>query len=264
MEIENRVAIVTGAGRGLGRAVAEALASAGAKVVVADIEEETARETERLIEAGGGQAIAVVADVTRHKDVARTVYEAEARFGGLDILINNAGGTSDAGFPDSDQDDWERCLRLNLHGPMLAIQAAVPTMQRRSAGAIVNVSSIAGVVNGPYPWPEYAAAKAGLLRLTEAMSAALALKGIRVNAVAPNYILTEQVKQDLGRMTPKQREAIPPPLSTPEEVAGAIISLVRDDSITGQTLLWWFDEPHLAPADRVHGWLPTGTGAESG
>lgn len=257
MEIENKRAIVTGAARGLGRAIAETLASSGARVIVVDIDESGLEETVRRIVGLGGEAFGFKADVTAPDDVSRMVAEAEIRLGGLEILINNAGGPPQTGFPTTDRAEWERCVRLNLHGPMLTIQSALPLMRRTGAAAIVNVASIAGVVNGPSPWPEYAAAKAGLIRLTEAIAAELASHGIRVNAVAPNFVLTERIKEQLAQMTTEQREAIPPPLSTPEEVAEAIIALIRDESVSGRTLMWWFDEPHLAPADRVHAWLPT-------
>jgi hypothetical protein len=160
MEIEGRVAIVTGAGAdGTGRAIALALAGRDASVVVGDIDPDGGRETVDRIEALGARAAFVRADVRVQVDIRVMAAFAEQAFGGLDILVNNAGNTWAPHFPDCPPEHWEAALDLNLRGPMFAIQVALGAMRRRGGGAIVNVSSVAGLGYGTHDSPEYAAAE---------------------------------------------------------------------------------------------------------
>lgn len=256
MNLDGAVAIVTGAARGTGRGLALRLAGGGASVVGVDIDEPGLAETERLIQQAGGTSVHYVADVTSAAAARGSVEAAEERFGRLNILVNNAGGVGSPNYPEADVESWDRCLRLNLHGPMLMMQASLPALKRAGAGSIVNMSSVAGIVNGASPFPEYAAAKAGLIRATEAVSSWMDQHKVRVNCVAPNFILTDEIRAMLDAMSPAEREALPPPISSIEEVAEAVVRLIEDDTVNGRCLVFWFDTPHLAPADRVDAWLP--------
>jgi NAD(P)-dependent dehydrogenase (short-subunit alcohol dehydrogenase family) len=254
VELANRVALVTGSAMGTGRAIAVRLAAEGMRVVVADIDRAGCEETVRRIRADGGEARMVEADVTREPMVRSMVGFAEAEFDWLDVLVNNAGGTRPPHFPDGPGERWRSCLELNLLGPMYAIQAAVPALRRRGGGAIVNVASIAGVGGGAYGAPEYAAAKAGLIRLTEALADLRERDGIRVNCLAPNWILTDRTREVIAAMSDEQRAALPPPLSTPEDIAEGVVRLLRDDDLAGRVLMWWRERPHLVPERRWSAW----------
>jgi NAD(P)-dependent dehydrogenase (short-subunit alcohol dehydrogenase family) len=226
VEVSGRVALVTGAGAGIGRAVALALAREGATVVAVDVDEAAAEETVGL--AGGGTAVrADVAD----DDELRAAF---AIAGPLDVLVNNAGGVSGPTFPDTPPDRWSAVLDVNLRATMLGIQLALETMRGRG-GAIVNVSSIAGVGYGPHGAPEYAAAKAGVARLTAAL-AWLADDGVRVNCICPDWVDTPAARRSLERTTPQERAAAPP-LVPAERVAEAILDLVKDESLAGRVLV---------------------------
>jgi len=226
VELDGQVALVTGAGAGIGHATALALAREGASVVAVDLDEAAARETVRL--AGGGTAVR--ADVM-DDDELRAAF---ATAGPLDVLVNNAGGVSGPTFPEAPPERWSAVLDLNLRATMLGIQLALETM-RGHGGAIVNVSSIAGVGYGPHSAPEYAAAKAGVARLTATL-APLADEGVRVNCICPDWVDTPAARRSLERATPEERAAAPP-LVPVERVAEAILDLVRDDSLAGRVLV---------------------------
>ena len=227
MELGGRVALVTGAGAGIGRAVALALAREGATVVAVDVDEAAAEDTVRL--AGGGTA--VHADVTAD-DELHAAFAAVA--GPLDVLVNNAGGVSSPFFPDAPPKRWSAVLDVNLRATMLATQLALERMRGRG-GAIVNVSSVAGVGYGVHRAPEYAAAKAGVARLTAAL-ATLAEEGVRVNCICPDFVDTPAARRSLERATPEERAAAPP-LVPAERVADAILELVKDESLAGRVLV---------------------------
>ena len=226
MELSGRVALVTGAGAGIGRAVALALAHAGASVVAVDLDEAAAEETVRL--AGGGKAVR--ADVADDEEL-RAAF---AAVGPLDVLVNNAGGVSGPTFPDAPSERWSAILTVNLRATMLGIQLALESMRGRG-GAIVNVSSIAGVGYGPHGAPEYAAAKAGVVRLTAAL-APLADDGVRVNCICPDWVDTPAARRSLEQATAEERAAAPP-LVPAERVADAIVELVKDESLAGRVLV---------------------------
>src|SRR5919198_5652995 len=200
MKLSGCRALVTGAGAGIGRAVALALAREGASVVAVDLDEDAARESVEL--AGSGKALR--ADVA-NDDELRAAFAAAGR---LDVLVNNAGGVSSPYFPDAPLERWSAVLDVNLRATMLATQLALETMRGRG-GAIVNVSSIAGVGYGVPPAPPYAAAKAGVARLTAAL-ATLAEEGVRVNCICPDFVDTPAARQSLERATPEERAAAPP------------------------------------------------------
>jgi len=251
MKTEGRVAIVTGAGaEGSGRAIAMAFAHSGASVVVGDIDPIGGKETVDRIEAAGARAAFVRADVRVRDDIRRLARFAERDFGGLDILVNNAGNTWPPHFPDCPPDHWEAALDLNLRGPMFAIQVALEAMRRRGGGAIVNVSSVAGLGYGPHDSPEYAAAKAGLIRLTATLAPLAETDNVRVNCVVPHWIETEEVKREIAALSPPE-EADVPRLLQPSEVADAVVGLVEDDTLAGRCLVMWCEEPpHLIDPGR--------------
>ena len=226
MELSGRVALVAGAGAGIARAVALALAREGASLVAVDLDEAAAQETLRL--AGGG--IALRADVADDGEL-RAAFAAAAP---LDVLVNNAGGVSGPTFPDAPPERWSAVLDVNLRATMLGIQLALETMRGRG-GAIVNVSSIAGIGYGPHGAPEYAAAKAGVVRLTAAL-APLADDGVRVNCICPDWVDTPAARRSLERATPEERAAAPP-LVPAQRVADAIVELVKDESLAGRVLV---------------------------
>jgi NAD(P)-dependent dehydrogenase (short-subunit alcohol dehydrogenase family) len=242
MELRDRVALVTGGGgAGTGRAVALRLAAEGAAVVVADIDREGGAETVRRVEAVGGRAAFFLADVTSEADMRAAVAFAAETFGALDVLVNSAGAVLRPAFPDP---GWGRTLDLCLRGPMLAIEHALPAMLGRG-GAIVNIASVAGLGTLSNALIEYAAAKAGLIRLTAVLRPLAAGHGIRVNCVVPDWIATPETSASVAAMEPEERVQahVPEVLIPPEHIAGAVVRLVRDDAMAGRVLVCWCDGP---------------------
>ena len=232
MEIRGRAALVTGGSRGIGRAIVERLTEEGADVLIVDVEEPEGAAFFR-------------ADVTRERDVEAMIAEAERCFGGLDILVNNVGNYEEPVFPDAPIEHWTRNLDLNLRSVTLGIHFAVRAMAKRGGGAIVSVASSAGLGFAPHPGPEYATAKAGVMRLTACL-APLAERGIRVNCVCPHTVATEAVRETIERL---QREARPLTwdlegvLLEPEEVAGAVVELIQDETLAGRIMVCRGGEP---------------------
>jgi NAD(P)-dependent dehydrogenase (short-subunit alcohol dehydrogenase family) len=238
VDIARKTGLVTGAGAGIGNAIALRLAAAGAVVVVADTDEEAGTAAVDQIVELGGKASFVRADVTQVADVEAMIADAE-RIGGLDILVNNVGGYEDPVFPDAPIEHWMRNLDLNLRSAMLGIHFSVRAMKDRGGGSIVNVASTAGLGLSPHPGPEYAAAKAGIVRLTACL-APLADQGIRVNCVCPYTVATPTVRRTITDLQARGEE-LPPPLKAtllePEEVADAAFALIADESMAGRVLL---------------------------
>ena len=226
MEIRGKTALVTGGSRGIGQAIVERLTKEGADVLIVDVE-----EPER--------AAFFRADVTREDDVEQMIAEAERRFGGLGIFVNNVGNYEGPVFPDAPMEHWTRTIDLNLRSVMLGIHFAVQAMAKRGGGAIVNIASTAGLGFASHPGPEYAAAKAGVMRLTACL-ASLGERGIRVNCVCPHTVATEAVRETIERL---QREARPLTwdlegvLLEPEEVAAAVVDLIQDDTLAGRIIV---------------------------
>jgi NAD(P)-dependent dehydrogenase (short-subunit alcohol dehydrogenase family) len=221
MNIDGAVALVTGAAAGTGRAIAFRLAAEGARVMVADVDLDGGADTAAAIEAAGGTARFVAADVTSRESVVEMVASCVRVYGGLDILVNNAGGAEKPPFPDTPVAELDRCLDLNLRGPLHAIQEALPAMAARGGGAIVNIASVGGTPGGPDNYPAYNAAKAGLIRLSETLRPACAARGISIASLAPGLILTDRVLSDLGG-APAPEDAV-----GPEDVAASLVELLR-------------------------------------
>jgi NAD(P)-dependent dehydrogenase (short-subunit alcohol dehydrogenase family) len=244
LNLSGRVALVTGAASGIGRASALAFAGDGARVVVADVLDEQGRETVDLIEAAGGEAIYVPADVSLRSDVERLVNMAIETFGRLDCAHNNAGieGNAPAGtefhtYPDQ---QWDRVLGINLKGVWMCMQAEIAHMLTRGGGAIVNTASIAGLVGGF--GGAYSAAKHGVVGLTKVAALEYATRGIRVNAVCPGGIRTPMLERVFARRPATEQEFTSGEpigrLGTPEEIAAAVVWLSSDAAsfLTGVAL----------------------------
>jgi len=232
-DFTGKVALVTGASRGIGQAVAFALAEAGADIAVNYRHREAqALETVRGIERLGRRAVPVRADVSLATEVADMVAVIEADLGQVDILVNNAGIVSAKPLPEISETDWDEMLAVNLKSAFLVIQRVLPGMRARRWGRIINLSSVAAQTGG-VTGPHYAASKAGLLGLTHSYARQLVKEGITVNAIAPALIETEMVTGNLNvtpLMIPVGR------FGTPDEVAAVVVLLARDGYITGQTI----------------------------
>jgi len=240
--VAGQVALVTGGGSGIGRAVSQLLAARGASVVVADARHDQAASTAAAILAAGGIAIPVRSDVTDEQDAEAMVATAVDQYGGLDIAVNNAGiAIPIAETTDVLTADFDRCVAVNLRGVWLSMKHQLAEMVRRRRGAIVNVSSVAGLVGAPGS-ATYSAAKHGVVGLTRSVAAEYGRKGIRVNAVAPGLTRTEMVQQlvSSGAMNPAELLARTPlgRMAEPEEIAEAVAWLCAPQAsfVTGHVL----------------------------
>ena len=244
MDLTNKIAIITGARRGMGKTHAITLAKAGVKVVVADISEEDCQKVVDEIKEQGGQALSIKCDVTKKEEVEEMVRKTVEEFGKVDILVNNAGICQFKPFLELTEEEWDRTLDINLKGYFLCAQAAAKEMVKQKSGVIVNITSVAmGQVGiGMATIAHYCASKGGIVAMTEALAVELAPYNIRVNAVAPGMIETpmiDPVKQD-----PKQMEAMLTRVpmgraGKPEEVSNLVLFLASEESsyMTGSTIV---------------------------
>jgi 3-oxoacyl-[acyl-carrier protein] reductase len=232
-ELKERVALVTGASRGIGRAIALALAGAGADVAVNYISHEhEALDVVRTIEGMGRRSIAVQADVSRASEVVRIVKTIPHDLGEIDILVNNAGIARPRTVETITEQDWEDVLATNLTASFLLAQAVLPAMRRKKWGRIINLSSAAAQTGGVVG-PHYAASKAGVIGLTHYYAATLAKEGITVNAIAPGPTSTEMA----AALPQLSVSSIPVGrFGTPEEIASVAVLLAHNGFITGQTI----------------------------
>lgn len=241
-QLENKVAIVTGAARGLGRAYAQAMAAEGAAIVACDIN--SCDETVDAITAAGGRAAAVITDIADMASCAAMVERAVTDFGRVDILVNNAalyGGLKGARFEQLDEAQWDAVMNINVKGLWQCCKAVVDPMRASGGGSIINISSLAAVYGLPYGL-DYVASKAAVIGMTRGMARELGRDRIRVNAVAPSAVMTEGTEEFFGEKLDKATQVIASGqliqrnLET-EDLTGTIIYLASDSSafVTGQT-----------------------------
>jgi 3-oxoacyl-[acyl-carrier protein] reductase len=237
-DLGGQVAIVTGAGRGLGRAIAESLAGAGAKIACVDVNTETLAETVEAITDAGGVADAHACDVTDSRRVTEVVGQVAKKHGGLQILVNNAGITRDGMIMRMKDDQWDSVLNINLRGTFLFIRAAARPMMKGRRGRIINIASVSGLI-GNAGQANYSASKAGVIGLTRTVAMELAGRNITVNAVAPGFIATDMTAKLGEEIVEGVKERIPlGRLGEPRDIADAVLFLASDAAgfITGQVL----------------------------
>ncbi|MBE9485803.1 MAG: 3-oxoacyl-[acyl-carrier-protein] reductase [Chloroflexi bacterium] len=236
--VQDKVAIVTGASRGIGRSISLALASQGAKIVAVDIDLEATEAFVAELKAQGTEAIAVPGNVTVAADVETLFKVAKEAFERVDILVNNAGITRDALLLRMKEEDWDAVLSVNLKGAFLCSRAAAKLMSKQRSGRIINIASVVGQM-GNAGQANYCASKAGLMGLTRSNARELAKRNVTVNAVAPGFIATamtdalpEEKRQELAAQIPLER------LGSAEDIAHAVLFLASDQAgyITGQVL----------------------------
>lgn len=247
MKLEGKVAVVTGASRGIGRAVAKTFAREGARTVVNYVRgNRDAEDVVAEIESSGGTAIAVGADVSVKEQAQRLIDQTVARFGTVDILVNNAGVLLGGTVLDTTESDWDRCLAVNLKGPFNCMQAAARVMVGRRSGKIVNISSISGLLGAPQGELAYSSSKAGLNAMTAVAALDLGQYGINVNCIAPGWTVTEMVMRRAGSKEAfeeltavKSKQAMIGRVGDPQDIANAVLFLASEESsfITGQVIV---------------------------
>jgi len=241
VRLAGKVALVSGAGSGIGRAGALLMAKEGAKVVVVDISVKGGQETVQSIKGSGGEAVFIEANVTKESEVRSMVEQVISKYGHIDILYNNAGGwqreLQDTVIDDTSE-EWDRLINLNLRSTFLCCKYAVPEMVKVGKGSIINTSSNAGFMNSPRV-EAYGAAKAAIIELTKSMCMDYGPTGIRVNVIAPGEVVTPQWNATYDLMTPDQKKktldfmvnCIPlGRFAQPEDVAKVVLFLASDES----------------------------------
>jgi len=235
---KGKIAVVTGASRGIGRSISLALSAAGATIVAMDMDQAATEAVVAELKSAGGKAFAVVGNVTVPEDAERMIEAAMNEFGRVDILVNNAGITRDGIFLRMKEEDWDAVLSVNLKGAFLCSRAASKVMAKQRSGRIINIASVVGQM-GNAGQANYCASKAGLIGLTKSNARELAKRNITVNAVAPGFIatamtdaLSDKVKAELTAQIPLER------LGSSEDIANAVLFLASEASgyITGHVL----------------------------
>lgn len=238
MKLLDKVAIITGAGRGIGEATAKKFVQEGAKVVIADISQADVDRTVEEIKAMGGEAIGAIVDVTSLESVNKMVKETVEKYGKLDIIVNNAGITADNTLVKMSEAEFDRVINVNLKGVYNCGQEAAKVMTEQGGGVILNASSVVGVY-GNFGQTNYAATKWGVIGMTKTWAKELGKKGVRVNAVAPGFILTPMTEKMPEKVLDMMKDKAPlKRLGTPEDIANAYTFLASDEAsfITGAVL----------------------------
>ncbi len=238
MRLKDKVAVVTGGGRGIGETTCVRFAEEGAKVIVADLNEADVQSVVEKIKAAGGEAIGIPVNVTNREQVEKMIADAVAQYGRLDILVNNAGITADAKLEKMTEDQWDRVIDVNLKGVFNCGQAAAKIMTGQGSGVIVNASSVVGIY-GNFGQTNYAATKWGVIGMAKSWAKELGPKGIRVNAVAPGFIMTPMTEKMPEKVLDMMKEKSSlKSLGYPEDIANAYVFLASDEArfITGTVL----------------------------
>jgi 3-hydroxybutyrate dehydrogenase len=250
MELQGRIAVVTGASRGIGRAIARSLAEAGVAVALAARSDRQVDEAARELRDGGHRALPVSCDVTSPKEVEALFRRVGEELGAVDILVNNAGASSSAPVHRISPDEWNRLMAVNATGPFLCTKAALPGMMERVWGRVIMVASVAGLRGGRYI-AHYAASKHAVVGLTRSAALEVAGSGVTVNAICPGFVDTPMTRESVARIMEKtgraEEEARAAIVATspqgrlvePEEVAAAVLYLCRAEArgINGATLV---------------------------
>ena len=242
--LDGKVAVITGAGSGIGRVAASLFASVGAQVVVADVVGDQAEAAAAEIRAAGGTATAVTVDVSDEAQVGAMIDRAVSAYGGVHVLFNNAGifPADDGGILDTPPDTWEKVMEVNLKGVWLGCRAAVPAMLDSGGGSIINVASFVALVGAATAQMAYTASKGGVLAMTRELAVEYARKGIRANSICPGPIETPLLAELLSDPARRQRRLVHIPMGRfgrPEEIAKAALFLASDDAsfVTGSALV---------------------------
>ncbi len=242
MRLENKVALITGAGSGIGRETSLLFAQEGASIVVVDINDEGGQETVQMVQNQGGQAIYVHADVSKAADCENMVRVAEENYGKLDILFNNA-GISHANDDDAiatEEDVWDLTMAINLKGVFLGCKYGIPALRRAGGGSIINTASFVALLGAATPQIAYTASKGGVLSMTRELATIHARENIRINALCPGPLHTELLMKYLNTEEKKQRRLVHIPMGRfgqAKEIAQAVLFLASDESsfVTGST-----------------------------
>lgn len=240
MELSGKIALVTGGSRGIGKAICLALANAGAAIVFTYREQrETAETVAQQIREKGGQAMVMRMEVRDRQSVHECINIIEATWGGLDILVNCAGVNKPTDFDQITDEDWDQIMDVNLKGPFICIQEALPLLRRRGGGSIINIGSVSGQYGGPRT-AHYAASKAGLISLGQVVARFVAQDNIRCNTIATGFIASEMAQMGMQSVAVQQAAAniLLRRLGTPGEIAQVVVFLASDASsyITAQTI----------------------------
>ncbi|XGV97150.1 MAG: glucose 1-dehydrogenase [Leptolyngbya sp. BL-A-14] len=244
MRLENKVALITGAGSGIGREAAVLFAQEGAKVVVCDLNETGGQETVALIEAIGGKATFVRADVSKGAEAKAMIEAAETAYGKLNVLFNNAGifHPADGSVLDTEEDIWDLTMNVNLKGVFLGCKYGIPALQRAGGGSIINTASFVAMVGAATSQSAYTASKGGVLSLTREIAVEFARQNIRVNALCPGPVETPLLAELMSDPARRQRRLVhipPGRLAQAKEIANAALFLASDESsfVNGSTFL---------------------------